>query len=178
MKKNLLLGLILVLLLSFAGCGDSGASSDMSGKGNDGVIKQYYGNAYYMLDSTNAEYEELCEPVSFELKDEGDNIYLAAVYSLKYLPEEGGQYCTMVNDSYVINSITVGDGIAYVDFSSENLTGDALTETVLIDQIVYTLSNSFEEISAVQFTVDGEMRDTLMGNVDISENFVADYLDL
>lgn len=179
MKKSLILGLVLVLILCFASCGDDGNGDGMKSIGSNGAIQQYFGNPAYLQDSTNAEIAELNGPIEYTLQcDKNDNVYLAAVLSLKTLPEEGGKYCTMLNDSYTINNVTVNDGVAYVDFSSENLEGEAMTETILIDQIVYTLTNSFEEITAVIFTVDGESKDTLMGNVNISEAFVADYLDL
>ncbi|MBR6701280.1 MAG: GerMN domain-containing protein [Firmicutes bacterium] len=183
--KNKVLILFLVLLLGVltAGCGGQEQQGvdelhdQQYGETEGIVIQQYFASTTYIYEGQDEENGELMPPVEFSLEcEEGENIYVAAVNSLIDLPEGQDQYYTMMQERYVCNNVTVEDGMAYVDFSSEGLEGGATTEMVLIDQIVYTLANSFEEIAAVQFTVDGQKTETLMGHIDTSEAFVADYL--
>ncbi|MDO4482421.1 MAG: GerMN domain-containing protein [Bacillota bacterium] len=193
-KKAFALMLVFIIALMSAGCSSETAQdggNDTPGQNQEGqnsqlqentegqsvVIKQYFGSSAYVYDGQDEVNGELMPPVEYKLEyKEGDNVYLEAVNSLRNLPEGQSQYCTMLDKNYVCNGVTVEDGVAYVDFSSEGLNGGSINEIVLIDQIVYTLSNSFEDVAAVQFTVDGEKTDTLMGHMDTSEAFVADYL--
>lgn len=180
--------LVFILTVMAAGCNsgstqDGGNDTDIQQQENQNgqvqsvVVKQYFASSAYVYDGQDEVNGELMPLVEYTLEySDGDNIYLETVNSLRVLPEGQDQYCTMMDEKYVCSSVTVEDGVAYVDFSSEGLNGGSINEMVLIDQIVYTLSNSFEEIAAVQFTLDGEKTDTLMGHVDTSEAFVADYL--
>lgn len=180
---GLLLALLLVLMtMGLSGCGTGGDEVniddvDMGGTGNTITVQQYFASTEYIVMGNDEENGELMEPIEKEitLKD-GDNGYMLAVDSLKTVPEGDGRYSTIVSDRYTINDISVEDGLAYVDFSSEGLDGGSIDEVIIIDQIVYTLCNTFEDIGAVRFTVDGSDAETLMGAVDISESFVADYL--
>jgi hypothetical protein len=61
--------------------------------------------------------------------------------------------------------------MAYVDLVGDGLFGSSLEESLLISQIVSSLVVSFEEIENVQFLIDGEVADTLMGHIDVSEPF-------
>lgn len=185
-NKAIIMILVLMLGLMMSGCNDSketdAGNEDVNKEQTSDVVEltvmQYFASAAYIYDGQDEENGELMPPVEYKMTCEPeDNKYLAAVNSLRTLPEEGQeQYYTALSDSYIINDVTVDDGVAYVDFSSENLTGGAATEIALIDQIVYTLGNSFEEIAAVQFTVDGQRTETLMDQSDISEPISPDYL--
>lgn len=64
---------------------------------------------------------------------------------------------------------------AYVDFASENLYGGSLQETLLVHQIVKTLTG-LPGIDEVQFLVDGEKRESLMGHISTDEPLRADRL--
>lgn len=189
MKRRLfVLTLVLALVFAMTGCsistnGENGGDIDMSqGAGDDILtgnleIEQYFASSAYVYEGKDEVNGELMPAVKYilQLKEE-DNAYLEAVNSLRTLPEDKEGYCTMLDENYVCSDVTVVDGVAYVDFKSEGLSGGSINEIALINQIVYTLSNSFEEIAAVQFTVDGEKTETLMGHIDTSEAFVADYL--
>lgn len=187
MKKNKAIIMILVLMLGLmmSGCNDSkevdtgndDANQEQTSDVVEVTVMQYFASAAYIYDGQDEENGELMPPVEYKMtcKPE-DNKYLAAVNSPRTLPEGSDQYYTALSDSYIINDVTVDDGVAYVDFSSENLSGGAANEIALIDQIVYTLGNSFEEIAAVQFTVDGQRVETLMDQSDISEPISPDYL--
>lgn len=136
-------------------------------------LKQYFASSTYVYDGIDEENGELMPAVSQSIKvAKDDNPYMAAIKSLQTAP--GSDYYTAVSKSYTINDITVKDGVATVDFASTNLYGGDMTEAVLIDQIVYTLINSFSDIKAVAFTVDGASAETLMGNVDITGKFLGD----
>lgn len=166
------------------GCGPT----DNSGSGSDDgqnaepstptiVVQQYFASTEYIVMSTDEENGELMPPVEKEIEvAEGDNPYLLAVNSLKTVPEGQDQYTTVMGDRYTINDISVEDGVAYVDFSSEGLEGGLIDEVILVDQIVYTLSNTFDDVAGVRFLIDGGEAETLMGAVDITETFIADYL--
>lgn len=144
-------------------------------------VKLYYISAAYVFEGSDPVNGELMPPVTGTV-DRGsyDTIYMATVQALRALnpipQDQADKYYSMLRDGYKVNSVTVDDGIAYVDFASEGLTGGDLDEVLLIDQIVYTLCDSFTEIDAVKFTIDGQNAQSLMGNVDISEPIVADYL--
>lgn len=91
---------------------------------------------------------------------------------------ENADYTTAFSKEYKINYITRDVNTVIVDFSSRNLTGSPRQEHLLIGQIVGTLTQSFDEVEAVRFTVDGEPTDTLMGHVDISDQFTLANLHM
>ena len=80
---------------------------------------------------------------------------------------------TAFKNQYKINYIKEVEGEVTVDFSSRNLVGTELEERLLIAQIVATLTGSFEEVSRVRFTVDGEPAETLMGQFCIAYIFAS-----
>lgn len=86
---------------------------------------------------------------------------------------ENAEYTTAFCRDYKINYITRDVNQVIVDFSSKNLKGSILQERLLIGQIVHTLTQSFDEVESVVFTVDGEAAETLMGNVNIQSAFTS-----
>lgn len=70
-----------------------------------------------------------------------------------------------------LRSITIKDGIAYVDFNDKlikNNTGGSASEILLVGAIVNTLTE-FHSIEKVQILVEGKKIDTISGHMDISE---------
>ena len=72
-----------------------------------------------------------------------------------------------------IRSVDVRDGVAYVDFSRAGLSGGSLEETLLVEAIVRTLT-ALPDVRAVQFLVDGKVRETLMGHVTTTKPITAE----
>jgi spore germination protein GerM len=71
-------------------------------------------------------------------------------------------------------SIKVADGIAYVDFSSDLILSCDYNETqerMLIYSIVNTLSE-FKEIKKVQILINGEVQDSICGNLSAQEPYL------
>lgn len=70
-----------------------------------------------------------------------------------------------------IKSISLKDGIAYVDLAKDQFTsGGSLDEEVFLGQVVKTLT-SFKDIKGVQFLVDGQEAESLLGHYDLSQVF-------
>ena len=69
---------------------------------------------------------------------------------------------TYVSDVFGIGNVTVKDGVCTIDLTGDELMDQNMyTEKFFIVQTVDTILNSFSEISAVQFTVNGEAADSL-----------------
>lgn len=105
--------------------------------------------------------------------------YTEAITHLWVVPETLKNADTIVTEKFGMHNITCKDGTAYVDLIGEDLTGSggSFEETVFISQIVETLINSFEEIKQVQFLVDGEKVETLMGHCDTTEPFTGSLFE-
>lgn len=70
-----------------------------------------------------------------------------------------------------IKSISLKDGIAYVDLAKDQFTsGGSLDEEVFLGQVVKTLT-SFKDVKGVQFLVDGQEAESLLGHYDLSQVF-------
>lgn len=88
--------------------------------------------------------------------------------------ETGNQeYRKAIREDIVVHSVTVEGDMAIVDISSENLMGSGMEESFLIDSVVMSLT-ALDGIERVQFLVDGEKRDSLMGHIEIGYPLTAE----
>ncbi|MBR5001678.1 MAG: GerMN domain-containing protein [Firmicutes bacterium] len=162
------MGFLLALILSMGmmtGCG--GGSEDVQEEQlPDYPVKLYYVSSEY-LETGDESIEpmimtEVLVPTDGEMSDFYD-IYDIALDILTEVMGEGMD--TMVKVE-MVNDTTVTDGVAVVDFNGEAMHGGSMEEVYLIEQVVRTLVKSFDEITAVQFTVDGQTVDSLMGHLE------------
>jgi spore germination protein GerM len=105
--------------------------------------------------------------------------YKAMLEGLRDVPKQAPEgSMTMVTDNIRLDMLSVANGIASVDVSAADgagaLSGGSLEELLFIEQITFSLIESFEEIQEVAFLVEGKAADTLMGQMDISEPFNKD----
>lgn len=132
------------------------------------LVTLYYANQEYIVNG-NEDLGRLKPPHQKLIQAEPEKAMATTLEELKTVPQEG--YATLVYENIKINAVTLEDGIAVVDLSSENLNGSSLQETFLVDQIVETLTASFEEVHGVKFLVDGKEAMTLMGHIDATMTF-------
>lgn len=66
--------------------------------------------------------------------------------------------------------VEVADKTAFVNFAREGLFGGSLEETYTINQIVASLTD-LDSVDRVQFLIDGQKGDSLMGHYSIDEAF-------
>ena len=103
-----------------------------------------------------------------------EDLIAKVLAELRKPPADEG-YTTALHDELEILAARREDRRAYVDFSSENLYGGSLQETLLVHQIVRTLT-SLPGIDEVQFLVEGEKRESLMGHISTDEPLSPDQL--
>lgn len=167
-KKVLMLCLCVILMLGvclIAGCKGANTNAEEL---NSYDLKLYYVNDEYVA-TGNEELDQMMNPYEVTIQSKPEEAYLQAVLELKEVPLDG--YDTMLREEFVIHSIKTDEGIAVVDFSSKDLSGGSMEEGLLVNQIVLTLLNSFDDIQKVQFTLDGEEAESLMGHLDVSKPF-------
>jgi len=83
---------------------------------------------------------------------------------------ESDELNTVIPSNVELIGVEVADGTAFVNFSSEGLYGSSMQEEFTISQIVNSLGE-LEGIERVQFLVDGQKVETLMGHIEITEPF-------
>lgn len=122
----------------------------------------YYANPEYI--ATGDESLDKVIPVKRAVNLGGRSIEEAIVSELKIEPEG----LTTLLDSIDILDVDAVEGIAYVNFSGEGLSGSSLAETLVLLQTIYSLTET-ENVNAVQFLISGSKNETLMGHIDIQE---------
>lgn len=175
-KRGLLILLCAVLTIGIFGF--TGCSGDPGGEPVDPPevqeqeyrVSLFFANEEYI--ATGDEAVEKFKVFESEMTAEPGEVYKDALELLKTSPEEG--YSTVISDQIKFNDVYIDGDSVVVDLDSNGLNGGSLEETFLISQIVNTLIHSFDEVKQVQFLVDGESVETLMGHVDASEPFTKD----
>ena len=167
----LLLGLVvLFLLLIYPGVlrrneNPSEPAPDSAARQREHEVTLFFPNQEY-IQTGRADLPMLKEiPRKVEASDE--ELIAKVLDELRKPPAEEG-YTTALHDELKVLASRREDRRAYVDFSSQNLYGGSLQETLLVHQIVQTLT-ALPGIDEVQFLVDGEKRESLMGHISTDE---------
>lgn len=172
----MILCMVLILgagLFSLTGCTKKPAAE---GPGTDTPSEKtyrvalFYANEAYV--ATGDEAVEKFKVYETELSSTTEEVYMDALELLRNSPEKG--YDTMLGEQIKLNRVYAEGDTAFVDLAADGLAGGSLEELYLVSQIVDTLINSFEEIKQVQFLVDGQVPETLMGHVGTEEPFTKD----
>lgn len=167
-KKSLLASVILVLALCFAACGEK--SADPEDPMEEYAVTPYWISGDF-LETGDESLAVLIAPDEYKLECAAGEQYMTLLSALQTVPGELTGADTMVTERIQFRSASVEDGVAYVDFAEEDLSGGSMEEALLISQIVESLLDSFEEVQSVQLLVNGERAETLMGHYDITEAF-------
>ncbi|WP_027399200.1 GerMN domain-containing protein [Anaerovorax odorimutans] len=168
-KKILLILLCFIVAFSFMACSLKGKEADATEKKSYSA-QLYFINEEYLLNGDES-LDKLVKVDVSEFKAYEGEQYLDTIDTYLRSVPDGEGYETMISDNIQFNDIKVKEGTAYVDLKNEGLNGGSLEEMLLINQIVETLTNSFDEIDQVQFLVDGEVVESLMGHMDTTKPF-------
>lgn len=83
---------------------------------------------------------------------------------------ESDELSTSIPTTVTLLGVETADGTCYVNFSQEGLYGGSLQEDFTISQIVNSLLE-LESVDRVQFLIDGEKAESLMGHFSIIDPF-------
>ncbi|HHU17806.1 MAG: GerMN domain-containing protein [Anaerovoracaceae bacterium] len=171
-----LLSLVLVLsMFGLTGCGTDNGALEPGGELDEQTYNAtlFFSNEEYVAIGDESLEKYLVYEREFSAMP-GD-AYFYAVEMLRNPPEEG--YSTSITDKIKFNDIYMAGDTVYVDLDSNGLNGGSLEEAYLIGQVVNTLINTFAEVQQVQFVIDGEVAESLMGHIDASSPFTKDVFD-
>ena len=172
MRKKIIVLVLILLLSAGVGCGGNGAQDAIDPNVElVFVVDLCYVDSEYVLtgDDDISALRYYSRQHIFALPGEQYMTLLDVILRENHLGISGLE--TMITDNVQFNSVRVEDGTAFVDLAGENLSGGSLEEGLLISQIVYALTGSFDEIERVQFLVDGEIAETLMGHFETDSPF-------
>ncbi len=127
-------------------------------------ITIYYSNQEYIM--TGDESLDIVIPVKKSVMVGEKPIEEIVVEELQKEPEDENLSTSLANLDII--SVDTVENIAYVNISSEGLSGGSLTETLVLQQLVYSLTE-LDEVEAVQILVDGSKEVSLMGHITIEE---------
>ncbi|HHU51187.1 MAG TPA: GerMN domain-containing protein [Firmicutes bacterium] len=128
-------------------------------------VTLFFPNQDYVI-SGNVELSRML-PVVRRVRYKEGEFYAGILQELRRPPADR-EFSTALRDDLQVLSARRQGSTLYLDFSSKNLHGGSLEETLLVEQIVKTMVG-LDEIEQVQFLVDGEVRESLMGHIGTEE---------
>ncbi|MDI9476491.1 MAG: GerMN domain-containing protein [Natronincolaceae bacterium] len=181
MKKLILFLLVVAMIFTLAACKPKAPTEDKNGTGNENpagdniivdpnpegevvTIKLYFANQEYIM-TGDSNLDQIIA-IEREVKVKEKPIEEVILEELRNKPEDKG--LATIAERIKVLSVETAEGTAYVNLSGENLHGGSLEESLLLQQIVFSLTE-LEKIDRVQFLVDGSKRETLMGHILIEE---------
>jgi len=191
-KKYIAILLILLISISLYGCTKNSTDNNISDGPNGDVVSEdenknedenqitdpqtntedvevtlYFVNNEYI--ETGDESLEKLMPENRTIVIEDVSLEEAIVRELMKKPGSDN-LSTAIPDNVTLLGVEVNDGTAFVNFSQEGLYGSSLEESLTIAQIVNTLLE-LDNIDKVQFLIDGNEAESLMGHISIAEPF-------
>ncbi len=184
MKKLTILLLALVLVLGLAACApkeqpqlpveepaEEPAEEPSEEPAEEPAVEEkaeevtlFFGNNEYII-TGDEQYEWMLTEVQ-EITYGDICLEEAIVRALMAGPKDTDNLSTGFTETIQLISVDVLDGTAYVNFASEGLNGGSMQESYIIGQVVESLTQ-LDSVDRVQFLVDGQEAETLMGHMSI-----------
>jgi len=191
MKKFLVMGLSLLLILSLAACSNNNGEvnepdtpideTPIENPDNGNVtepepeddyteeVTLYFANNDY-VETGNEEYDWLLEEKR-EINYEGTTLEEAVIRELMKGPVDTENMSTGFPSTVKLIDVTIDeDKTCYVNFAQDGLYGGSMEESYIIAQVVNSLVG-LDSVERVQFLIDGAPAETLMGHISIEEPF-------
>lgn len=134
---------------------------------NEKEVILYFANKEYI--ETGDESLEQLVPEKRIVKYGDISLEEAIIKELMKGPEND-KLNTVIPTTIKLINVEVSDSIAFVNFAQEGLYGGSMEEDFTISQIVNSLLE-LDNVDKVQFLIDGEKAESLMGHFDVQEPF-------
>lgn len=176
MKKLTILLLALALVLGLAACAPKEepqppVEEPVNEPAEEPAVEEkteevvlFFGNNEYIM-TGDEQYEWMLTEVQ-EITYGEICLEEAIVRALMAGPMDTDKLSTGFTETIQLISVDVLDGTAYVNFASEGLHGGSMQESYIIAQVVESLTQ-LDSVDRVQFLVDGQEAETLMGHMSI-----------
>ena len=173
MRKHFAIFFVLVMIVSLTACNTSrheNPDGDPSPQTEQKEVILYFANDEYARTG-----DEKLDKVIAEKRviQYGDSSLAEAVVRELMKGTETEGLSTQIPATAKLLGVEVSDGTAFVNFAREGMNGGSLQETFTIRQIVKSLTQ-LENVDNVQFLVDGNKAETLMGHMTTSEPFESE----
>lgn len=174
MKKIYSITLMLILIVTMVACNKTPKDNNpqINPNSNENEIQDnteteqnvtlYYCDA----DATNL----VKQIITIKLQDR--TLEETIIDKLKEQPSDKNLYTVIPNNVSILSVRTEND-TAYVDVSSKELYGGSSQERFMIDGIIMSLTE-LENIKKIQFLIDGNKAESLMGHFTIEEPFTRE----
>ncbi len=179
-KRYIAVFLMVVLIFSLTACNDTKKPVDSNIIGEDEnepvepneeidkkEVTLYFANGEYIETGDESLEKLIGEKRVIEYKD--IPLEEAIIKELIKGPEDD-KLDTVIPPDVKLLDVKVTDGTAYVNFAGEGLHGGSMEETFTLNQIIKTLIE-LDNVEKVQFLIDGEKAESLMGHYEILEPF-------
>lgn len=130
-------------------------------------VTLYFGNNEYI--ETGDESIEMLAPEKVTIESGNMPLEEAIVRELMKGPKSD-KLSSSIPSTAKLLGVEVTDGTAFVNFAQEGLYGSSLQEFYTISQIVNSLLE-LDNVDKVQFLIDGNKAETLMGHYTITDPF-------
>lgn len=187
MKKTISLFLILIMVISLAACASPQSETPVEPDppvvdkpiekpAEDPIKEDEKKEAEVNIYFTNEEYvingDESLEKIKPERRtvDYTSITLEEAVVREVFTDAKEEGLINSIPPSVKLNEVTIKDDTIYVDFAEEGLSGSSMQESLTINQILQSLFD-LEGKDKVQFLVDGQEAESLMGHISINEAF-------
>jgi len=185
MKKLIILMFALIMAVALAACGGSQEPEEpaeppvveepaeepeepaQEPEEQTAEVILYFANNQY-VETGDEQYEWMLTETRTIAYDDEVCLEEAVVRALMEGPEDEENLSTGFPDSVQLIGVSVLDGTAYVNFSSEGLGGGSMQESYVISQTVESLGK-LGSVQRVQFLVDDQEAESLMGHISIEE---------
>lgn len=142
------------------------SASDIDEKKEEQVVL-YFANKEY-IETGNESLEKLIGEKRI-VEYNSDNLEESIIKELKKGPKSD-KLETVIPDTIKILDIKVSNNTAFVNFDKKGLSGGSMEEDFILGQIMDSLFE-LDHIDKVQFLINGEKAESLMGHFDISNPF-------
>lgn len=178
---------VMAVAAAFSGCSLRNSSTNVSSstpsassdpvEGVSVPVKLTYVNDAY---KDGGKGERLIRGVETELQvqdDAPEAVITAMIEALKNVPADLANASTCLNESITVGDIEVKSGVAFIDIKSVKEEVNAETEQFFIYQLTDSVIATFDNISAVKFTVNGEEAQSIAGYANIANALTKDVVD-
>lgn len=126
---------------------------------------------FFFLSDTPRGFKLFSETQNYLVREGDLNLHIVADLVSGAVVPLDPEYVNLWGNGSSVNSVTIDQSIATVDFGKVSLNVGAEGEQRAIDQVVWTLTEYAPAIKAVGFTLNGETVESFAGHVDTTGTF-------